>query len=61
MSTGERLTLSRRLFLQARAFYGFQIAIENIHSGECGPPSSAFRIAFAGVCLSVCGVLFANG
>jgi hypothetical protein len=22
------------LFLQARAFYGFQIAIENIHSGD---------------------------
>ena len=24
--------------LQARAFYGFQIAIENIHSGKTKPP-----------------------
>ncbi len=32
------LTLMVRLLccLQARAFYGFQIAIENIHSGEPG-------------------------
>lgn len=26
-------------WLQARAFYGFQIAIENIHSGEWHPPT----------------------
>jgi len=32
-SSRERDTHRKPLFSQARAFYGFQIAIENIHSG----------------------------
>jgi hypothetical protein len=39
-------------FLQARAFYGFQIAIENIHSGNLALPA---MISSHGACINDSG------